>query len=160
MKSLIFAGSNASDSINQEVAQQLVNIVEDSEYIDLRKLDIAMYNRDMETNGIGFPVDIIMLHKKIKEYDRLIICTPEYNGDFSSFFKNILDWISRIDYLFLADKEIELICASTGKLGGPSVRMKGKDILQFLGAATVNDYAIKSYNHTDDIELLLRSFNL
>lgn len=122
MKILTFAGSLRKDSLNKKVCRNVVNYVQQNrlaeiEFVDLKPLEIPMYDGDLETSQ-GIPENVQKLCAKIREVDALIISSPENNGSITAVLKNTLDWISREKVVSIAGKHILLCAASPGALGG------------------------------------------
>lgn len=123
MKILTFAGSLRQGSLNKKVCQNVVNFLQSQrlaevEYVDLRELNIPLYDGDFESSQ-GLPVGVQKLCAKIREVDALILSNPEYNGSITGVMKNALDWISREKIgVSLKDKHVLLLAASPGALGG------------------------------------------
>ncbi|MCB0464554.1 MAG: NAD(P)H-dependent oxidoreductase, partial [Aequorivita sp.] len=117
-KILCFAGSNSSKSINHTLASfvatqivgQTVEVIKLSDYV------LPMFSEDIEREK-GYSVDLKMLYNKIKEADALIISVNEHNRTVSAYFKNTIDWLSRLDRKFLEEKKILLMSTSNGRLG-------------------------------------------
>ncbi len=122
MKIITFAGSLRKDSLNKKVCRNVMNYVQQNklaeiEFIDLKALDIPVYDGDIET-AQGLPGGVQKLCAKIHEVDALIIATPEYNGSIAAALKNALDWISREKVVSIAGKHVLMCAASPGALGG------------------------------------------
>jgi len=104
-KILFFAGSNSSKSINHKLvvfaATQIPNHT--SEVIKLTDYNLPMFGEDIEREE-GYSEVLKELYSKIKEADALVISVGEHNGMISAYFKNTLDWLSRLDRNFLEEK--------------------------------------------------------
>lgn len=146
-KILCFAGSNSSKSINNKLvsfaATQIVG--HNVEVIKLTNYDLPMFGEDIEREK-GYSVDLKMLHNKIKEADALVISVNEHNGAVSAYFKNTLDWLSRLDYGFLKEKKILLMSTSNGKRGAASALEYTKNVLPRFGAIVVESFSFPSYS--------------
>ena len=121
MKILTFSGSLRKDSLNKKISQAAFNFVQSEklaeiEYIDLQKLEIPVYDGDVESSGI--PKGVKTLCAQIEQAQALIISSPEYNGSISGVMKNTLDWISRVKPVPIAGKHVMLCAASPGAFGG------------------------------------------
>ncbi|MDR3214690.1 MAG: NAD(P)H-dependent oxidoreductase [Bacilli bacterium] len=147
-KILTIAGSNATDSINQDLAFKLGQH-EQVDYLDTRTLNIPFYNRDLEVN---FPNEVIALYNKIKEYDNLIIVCPEYNGNPPAFLKSILDWLSRHDRFYLDNINVLILACSSGQTGGASTRANLSNMLSFTNAKLMDTIGFKEYDINNDYE--------
>lgn len=112
-KILVFAGSSSSISINHALVTSVANQIVDHEVeiIRLTDFELPVYSYDIEKNE-GIPLNITRLKNKIDQSEALIISVNEHNGTVSSFFKNVLDWLSRFDPKFLEGKSTvnEYIC--------------------------------------------------
>lgn len=146
-KILAFAGSNAMVSINQKLvdfaASQVVGCT--VEVIKLTDYELPFYSEDLERER-GYSVDLKMLYNKIKEADALIISVNEHNSSISSFFKNTLDWLSRLDRKFLDGKKILLMSTSSGKRGAASALEYTKNVLPRFGGEVVESFSFPSFS--------------
>ncbi len=133
MKTIAFSGSNSSKSINQQLVTYAASLTDNSEVINLTDYDIPMYNMDIEENE-GIPKNVKNLAEKLETANNLIISVSEHNGNISAFFKNILDWLSRNNRIFLENKKIIILSTSPGKGGGNSaLKITEKTIPYFSG---------------------------
>ncbi|WP_026450143.1 NADPH-dependent FMN reductase [Aequorivita capsosiphonis] len=152
-KILSFSGSNSTKSINHKLASFAASQIvgHDIEIIKLADYVLPLYSEDIQ-NERGFPIDLNLLYNKIKEADALIISVNEHNGMISAFFKNILDWLSRLDRKFLEGKKILLMSTSSGKRGGAGALEYMKYILPKFGAIIVESFSIPSFalNFSED----------
>jgi FMN reductase len=87
-----------------------------TQLLDLRALDLPMYNPDAAE-----PTETAArLIEACCAADGLVWCSPMYQGTISGAFKNALDWLhvlGRRDPPYLHDKVIGLICAAGGTQG-------------------------------------------
>ena len=146
-KILAFAGSNSSTSINHHFLTHLVDRIQAHEVklIRLSQYEIPVYSIDYEKDR-GFPTDILVIKNLIEEHDALIISVNEHNGTVSAFFKNIIDWLSRLDRNFLTGKRILLTSTSPGARGAASSLEYTKGILTRFGGKVVQSFSFPSYN--------------
>ena len=143
-KILAFAGSNSSNSINQQLVNYIATLSDKVELIKLTDYEVPIYNIDLESQD-GIPDNISKLAEKLAEADQLIISVAEHNGNISAFFKNILDWLSRKDNQFLKNKEIFLFSTSPGKTGAASALKITESTLPFFGAKINSTTSIGSF---------------
>ncbi len=150
-KILAFAGSNSSTSINHKFITHIANRINGHEIkiIRLMEYDIPMFSVDKESAS-GFPLDIQVIKNLISEHDALMISVNEHNGAVSAFFKNILDWLSRLDKNFLADKKILLVSTSPGARGAASSLEYTKGILPRFGGQVIESFSFPSFNDNFD----------
>lgn len=145
-KILAFAGSHSSTSINHQFLTHVVNRVQGHEIklIKLTDYVVPIYSIDNEKEK-GFPVNIQVLKNLISENDALIISVNEHNGMISSFFKNYIDWLSRIDRNFLENKKILLMSTSPGARGAASALEYTKGILPRFGGNVIESFSFPSF---------------
>ncbi|WP_121665491.1 NADPH-dependent FMN reductase [Mesonia aquimarina] len=152
-KILAFAGSNSKNSINHRFVNSVVSRIEqhDVKLIKLTDYEIPLFGIDLEEER-GYPVDIKVLKNIIEEHEALIISVNEHNGGPSVFFKNITDWLSRLDYKFLEGKKVLLMSTSPGKRGAASSLTYFKDVLPRFGAEIVDSFSFPSFEENFDQE--------
>ena len=150
---LAFAGSNSSTSINHQFLTHIAKRIKGHEMkiIQLTDFEIPMFSEDLEKER-GFPVDVQVIKNLIAEHDALIISVNEHNRNVSAFFKNLIDWLSRIDRNFLADKKILLISTSNGTQGAAAALDYTKEILPRFGGQVIESFSFPSFkdNFEDD----------
>lgn len=150
---LAFAGSNSSTSINYELlkytASQIKNF--DVQLLKMSDMPFPMYSTDAEKND-GFKNSLIELHEDIKKAAGIIISVNEHNSNPSAYFKNLIDWLSRLDRKFLDNKKILLMSTSGGERGGLGALTIIKNLLPRFGAEIVDTFTLPSFNanFTDD----------
>ena len=142
---LAFAGSNSSTSINFKLVRYTSNLVDlDVELLNMANHTFPMFSEDRE-NQLGFPETITEMMSRISEADALIISVNEHNGGISAYFKNVLDWLSRVDRSYLEGTKIFLMSTSPGKRGGVSALEYAKSVLPRVGANIVTTFTLPSF---------------
>lgn len=117
-----FAGSNSSKSINREVLKYALSLFGDHQtrLLDLNDFEMPFFSVDREERD-GHPQLAHDFLKEMAAADLLIVSLAENNGSYTVAFKNILDWVSRIDGKVFQGKPMLLMSVSDGKLGGKFV---------------------------------------
>ena len=90
-----------------------------TELLDIRELDLPMYNPD-ESEPTQAATGLI---ESCYAADAMLWSSPMYQGTISGAFKNALDWLHALgdrDPPFLHDKVIGLISAAGGIHGSPN----------------------------------------
>ena len=97
-KILAFAGSNSRQSINKKLVSHATTLLLDSEstIIDLNDFEMPIYGIDKEQAN-GIPDEARKFKSLLKEHDGIMISFAEHNGAYSAAFKNVFDWISRME---------------------------------------------------------------
>jgi FMN reductase len=88
-----------------------------TELLDLRHLDLPMYDPDDEADP---PEAAATLIASCRGADALVWSSPMYQGTISGAFKNALDWLhplGRLDPPYLHDKVVGLISTAGGTQG-------------------------------------------
>lgn len=154
-KILAFSGSNNPESINEQLLITAINKIPNKHvnYIQLLDYTVPIYSQKIEKSGI--PKSIKEIFKLFTEADGFIISSPEHNGLPTSFFKNIIDWLSRIDQNFFGNKPVLLMSTSPGANGGASHLEILKKLLPIWGGSLTGHYSLGSFNHKFDSPNLL-----
>lgn len=153
-KILAFAGSNSSTSINYQLIKYTSSLIENH---DVRTMNMAnypfpMFSVDLEKNE-GYSNSLVEFKNDIQKSDALIISVNEHNSMLSAYFKNVLDWLSRLERKFLLDKKLFLMSTSNGKRGGLSALEFARDVLlPRFGAEIVSTFTLPGFEDNYDIE--------
>lgn len=152
-KILAFAGSNSKLSINYELVQfvsgQLVQ--EEVKLIKLTDYTLPIYNINSEEDE-GFPPALEELYNEIKNAKALIVSVNEHNGMLSSFFKNVLDWLSRLDRNFLEGKKVLLMSTSTGSGAASLARAYVEGAIKRYKGEVVSSFGFPSFTDNFDVQ--------
>lgn len=150
---LAFAGSNSSTSINHQLVTYLTTQLKETsfELFKLSDLELIVYSEDEQRDN-GFPSSINQIYKHIKASEGIIISVNEHNSNPSAFFKNVLDWLSRLDRKFLDGKKVFLLSASNGARGGMSSLEVVKNLIPRFGGEVIDTYSFPSFKDNFSIE--------
>jgi len=143
---LAFAGSNSSTSINFELVRCTVALVEGHtvQLKDMSQYTFPMYRADDERMK-GYPEGIAEFMADIRSADGLILSVNEHNGNPSAYFKNLMDWLSRMDRKFMEATKVLLMSTSGGKRGGMGSREVVLNLLPRFGAEVVSSFSLPSF---------------
>ncbi|SHG26777.1 NADPH-dependent FMN reductase [Flagellimonas flava] len=144
---LALAGSNSSTSINYKLVQHTVSMVDnnDVQVMDMVRYPFPMYSEDEERQN-GFSNSLIELKNDIQAANGLILSVNEHNGNPSAYFKNVLDWLSRLERKFLADTKVLLMSTSPGKRGGVGALGIVEQLLPRFGAEITATFSLPSFH--------------
>lgn len=122
MRIFTFGASSNKKSINQQLAMYAASQFEPADIvtIDLNDFEMPLYSIDRERDN-GVPQAARDFVSMIESSDLIIISFAEHNGSYSSIFKNLFDWSSRVNIKTFMGKPMLLMAASTGKRGAISV---------------------------------------
>jgi NAD(P)H-dependent FMN reductase len=132
---LAFAGSNSSTSINYKLVKYTASLLKDKKIklLDMSEYPFPMYSEDYEKE-YGFTKSLMEFKDEISNATGLIISVNEHNSYPSAYFKNLIDWLSRLDSKFLVDKKIFLMATSYGGRGAiGSLEVTEKIFSRFKG---------------------------
>lgn len=148
---LAFAGSNSSTSMNYKLVRYTTSLMKGHEVdlINMAHYNFPVFSEDLEREE-GYSHLLRGLKDRIANADALIISVNEHNGNPSAFFKNVLDWLSRLDRNFLAGTKILLMSCSGGRRGGSGSLEVVKGILPRFGGEIIATFSLPSFNHTFD----------
>lgn len=142
MKILAFSGSNSSSSINQALIKYSAEFLYvPVDIVDLRNYELPMFGIDEEQHN-GYSKTLLSLYNTFIEYDAYMISLPEHNGNYPAFFKNTIDWLSRIERGFFRGKPILLLNAAPGSNGGTSVLEIAKTSFPFFDGDVVETFLL------------------
>lgn len=145
MKILAFSGSNSRTSINQELIKystQFLNVP--VEIIDLRDYELPMFSIEEEQQN-GHSNELMSLYNTVIGYDAYIIAIPEHNGNYPAFFKNVLDWLTRVERSFFRGKPILLLNAAPGPNGGNSVLSIAEKSFPFFNGNIIGTFKLPEF---------------
>lgn len=147
MKHIIaFAGSNSSTSINKQLANYAASLVSEVKIdeLDLNDFELPIYGIDFE-NENGIPDNAHKFFDLIKSTDGIVLSLAEHNGAYATVFKNLFDWMSRIDGKLWSDKPMLLMATSPGGRGGATVLEIAKGRFGYMGGNIVGSFSLPSF---------------
>lgn len=154
MKKIIaFGASSSKTSINKQLATYAAHQFQNTtvEVLDLNDFEMPIYSVDKEKDK-GIPQLAQDFYAKIGSADLIVISFAEHNGAYSTAFKNIFDWTSRINGKTFQEKPVLLLSTSPGPRGGSSVLEIAKNRFPFQGAVVKGSFSLPSFNDNFDTE--------
>lgn len=166
MKILAFAATNHSKSINRMLldyaSKRAVTMLPEAyvEFLDLNDYEMPIYSPDREREDGVHPL-AQAFYDKIGASDAVLVSFAEYNGFVTSAWKNIFDWMSRIDMKVWQDKPVVMLAATPGPRAGANVLGSQKMLAPFFGADLKGAYGVGKWGdawngtalvHQTDIE--------
>lgn len=157
MKILAFAGSNSDNSINKKLVEYATTFFSDAdiEILDLNDYEMPLFKIQLE-QSTGVPQEGLDFGAKIDAADLIIMSLAEHNSAYTTAFKNIFDWVSRIkDRKHFGDKPIFLLSTAPGPGGGKNVSEIFMKRAPFSGANVITNFVLPkfadSYSEQDGI---------
>lgn len=146
---LAFAGSNSTRSINFKLVKHTTSFISDHEVrlLDMTAIVLPVFSEDLEREE-GYPSVLTDLLTQINESKGLMISVNEHNGNPSAFFKNLIDWLSRMDKEFLKEIKILSMSTSRGRKGAGSSLEIANRLFSRFGGELEASFSLPSFNHT------------
>ncbi|MEO0576921.1 MAG: NAD(P)H-dependent oxidoreductase [Pseudomonadota bacterium] len=158
MKLLAFAASSSRHSLNRQIVDYAVQVLQTSldsdasvQRLDLNDFEMPIYSIDREKED-GIPAAAVSFLKAIRDADAILISLAEHNGSYTAAYKNIFDWMSRLDAKVYQDRPMVLLSTSPGARGGASVLNSAVDSMQYFGGQVKAHLAIPRFNEVFDTE--------
>jgi NAD(P)H-dependent FMN reductase len=150
-KIIAFGASSSSTSINKKLATYAASLFENClvEILDLNEYEMPIFSVDKEKDN-GIPQLAHDFYNKLGTADLIIISFAEHNGAYSAAFKNIFDWISRINGKTFQEKPMLLLATSPGIRGGSSVLEIANKRFPFQGGIVKGSFSLPSFNDNFD----------
>lgn len=162
MKKIIaFAGSNSKNSINKQLAVYASSLLEGVEVnvLDLNDFELPLYGVDLESE-IGIPEKAQDFLNLIKNTDGIVLSLAEHNGAYSTAFKNLFDWMTRIESKTFFGKPMLLLATSPGGRGGQTVLEIAAGRFPFHNAQIVETFSLPFFGeHFADNKITDEGFN-
>jgi NAD(P)H-dependent FMN reductase len=142
-----FGASNSGRSINRKFAGWVAAQLENTEVnlLDLNDFEMPIFSVERERE-YGIPEKAHQFKKALLEADGIIISFAEYNGSYTTAFKNIYDWVSRIGRPIWSNKLMFLLATSPGPRGAVRVLSTAKSDFPGQGGQVVASFSLPSFN--------------
>jgi chromate reductase len=152
-KILAFGASSSKKSINKQLATFAAHQFKNAsaEILDLNDYEMPIYSMNKEKED-GIPQLAHDFYHKIGSADVIVISFAEHNGAYTAAFKNIFDWISRINSKTFQEKPMLLLATSPGDRGGSSVLEIANNRFTFQGGDVKGSLSLPNFNDNFDAE--------
>ena len=154
MKKLIaFAGSNSSTSINYELVKYTISLIDDFDIqlLNMAKVEFPMFSEDLEREK-GYQQSLVELKDDIVEADGVILSVNEHNANPSAYFKNLIDWLSRVDRKFLNEKYVLVMGTSNGDRGAKGAIGVTEQMLPRFGAKVEDLFSLPNFKENFSVK--------
>jgi len=145
-KVLAFGATNSKKSINKALAFYVASQLEDTEVIlaDLNDYELPLYSPDLEREQ-SLPENVLKFDALLDAADAYVISLAEYNGNATAVFKNLFDWLSRIDQKVFKGKPMFLMATSPGRRGGRNVLEIHQKLMPFFGGKLIATFSLPHF---------------
>lgn len=146
MKILAIGASNNPDSINQALAVYTAGLIAgaDVDTLNIDDFEMPIFS-DAREAQLGQPAQARAFFARIAAADALIISFAEHNGTYTAAFKNLFDWVSRIDKRVFQGKPAVFLATSPGPGGAASVLATAVDSADYYGADLVDSLSVPNF---------------
>ena len=132
---------------------------EEKVILDLNDYEMPLYSIDREKEN-GIPDLALSFKEEIRKADKIIISFAEHNGSYSTAFKNVMDWLSRIPGDTWESKPFFLLATSPGGRGGKTVLGLALDTFGYMGAQVIANFSLPSFGENFDDDKGIRDEDL
>ena len=146
MRIIAFAGSNSDQSVNKKLIVFASTFFKDDEVeiLDLNDYEMPIYKPEREAEGL--PQLALDFANKIDSSDLILMSLAEYNSTYTSAFKNVFDWVSRVkDRKHFGDKPMFLMSAAPGPGGGKNVLETFLKRAPFSGTTILENFILPKF---------------
>ena len=152
-KILALSASNSKNSINKTLLNVAIGKIKghDIKSIDITDYPMPFFSLDVEKSD-GAPKSAKKVRAMLSEHDAVIVSCPEHNGLPPAEFKNLIDWVSRVEQgpMFgetkSGDKKpVLLLSASPGPNGGATNLATLTQLMPWWGADIKGSYSLGSF---------------
>ncbi len=151
MKVVAFGASNIRQSINQKLAAYAASQVQGAEVsvLDLNDFEMPIYSEDREKVS-GIPDEALRFYQTLGEADAIVVSFAEYNGSYTSAYKNLFDWTSRVNMKVFQSKPVLMLATSPGQGGAKSVLDAAQVSAPYFDAKVIGAHSLPNfYDHFD-----------
>ncbi len=143
---LALAGSNSSTSINFKLVRHTAALIQNHEIqvLNMSRYPFPIFSEDEEKQK-GYSNSLVELKNDIVNANAMILSVNEHNGNPSAYFKNVLDWLSRLERKFLLDTKVLLMSTAPGKRGGIGALEVIQNLLPRFGAEIASTFSLPSF---------------
>ncbi|MEP5765156.1 MAG: NAD(P)H-dependent oxidoreductase [Halieaceae bacterium] len=151
MKVLAFGTSNNRQSINRSLAGYAAGLVEGAsvEILDINDYEMPIFSDEREQE-LGQPPQALAFSQKIAEADALVVSFAEHNGSYTAAYKNLFDWVSRIDRAVFQDKPVVYLATSPGPGGAAGVLAAAVGSAAHFGARLIASLSVPRFQNNFD----------
>lgn len=153
MKVLAFGTSNSQSSINKQLALYAAKQIKNAEItlIDINDFEMPIFSEDREEEN-GVPKLAHDFYNAIGSADTIVISFAEYNGSYTSAYKNLFDWASRIGMEVFQDKSVIMLSTSPGPGGAKSVLGAAVTSAPYFAANLIGSISLPNFFDNFDFE--------
>ncbi len=145
-KILAFGASNSRNSINKKLATFAASQLSGVEVtiLDLNDFEMPIYGIDREQEH-GIPDLAKQFKALIGGADGIIVSFAEHNSSFTAAYKNIYDWMSRLEGNVWQEKPMLLLATSPGGRGAQTVLQAAESAYRRGNKNTIASFSLPAF---------------
>lgn len=149
MKILAIPATNSRDGINRKLIGAAVKVIEanapdaEIEIVDINDYEMPIFS--VERHEAGLPDLAQQLWDLLGSADAIVISFAEHNGSYTAAWKNLHDWVSRIDMGIYQGAKVAMLAATPGPRAGAGVLGAATMTAPFFGAQLVGSLGIGTF---------------
>lgn len=153
MKVVAFGTSNSRNSINRKLALYAAQQISDADVtlLDIHDFEMPIFSEEREKET-GIPPLAHDFYQAISDADTVFISFAEYNGSYTSAYKNLFDWASRIDMKVFQNKPVIMLSTSPGPSGAQSVLAAAQGSAPYFAADVKGAISLPNFFDNFDSE--------
>jgi len=153
MKVLAFAASSSKKSINKQLANYAAKQIKDAqvELLDINDYEMPLFSEDREKE-LGQPALAKAFYQKLGEADVIVISFAEHNGSYTSAYKNLFDWTSRVDMKVFQNKPVLMLATSPGPGGATTILAAAQGSAPYFAADVKAAISVPNFYDNFDLE--------
>ena len=117
----------------------------------MNDFELPLYGIDYEMEH-GIPANAQKFLDIIKASNGIVLSLAEHNGAYATVFKNLFDWMSRLDGKLWSNVPMFLMATSPGGRGGETVLEIAKGRFPYMGGNIISDFSFPDFgqNFSDE----------
>ncbi|MEM9562577.1 MAG: NAD(P)H-dependent oxidoreductase [Actinomycetota bacterium] len=159
MNVLGIPASNSRDGLNRQIVGYAARLLEGGELgvtatvdiLDLNEFEMPIYSTERQ-HADGFPEPAVRFRDRVAWADALILSFAEHNGSYSVAWKNVFDWVSRIDLGVYQGRTIAMFSTAPGPRGGAGVLEHAVLVAPFFAGEVVGSLVVPRFGENFDRE--------
>jgi NAD(P)H-dependent FMN reductase len=148
---LVLLGSLRAGSVNRRAVEHVRDHAPQGVHLEVAEGlgDLPFYNADLDTDAP--PAVVVALREAVAAADRVLVVTPEFNGNVPAVVSNAVDWLSRpFGAGALRGKPLAVVGASFGRYGGVWAHDVARRSATVAGAQVLEEVQVSVRPEGDD----------
>ena len=144
---MAIGASNSKKSINKRLAGFAASQIDGAtvNLLDLNDYEMPIYRASTAKRNPASRSRLTNSKHNWPTPMAIVISFAEHNGAYAAAFKNIFDWISRIDQDVWMNKPMLLMATSPGGRGGKTVLDIAVNKFVFMNSNTITSFSLPSF---------------